>query len=126
MDSSNVFLDSMSISTINTPKMVNFYETVFKTRLHPQQMGKYYFFTGPIGNINLTLAPNELKGARAGHNRYHLSFVVPNLEEHLMLAKKSGGTQTQEIDLENNERYCEIVDPDGNPIELIEFVSSYP
>lgn len=125
MKNSGVFLDSMSIATTNTKKMVRFYETVFKTRLSPQKMGKYFFYSGPVGNINVTLTPNELKGVRAEHSRYHLSFVVPNLEEHLLLATESGGRQTQEIDLDNNERYCEIVDPDGNPIELIELVSNF-
>jgi predicted enzyme related to lactoylglutathione lyase len=122
MNHSNVFLDSMSIATINTQKMVAFYETVFKTRLNPQRLGKHFFYTGPIGNIKLTLAPNELKGARASRSRYHLSFIVPNLEEHLTLAMQSGGMQTHAIDLDDNERYCEITDPDGNPIELIELI----
>ena len=122
MSNSGVFLGSMSIATTNMQAMVKFYETVFKTHLSPQKMGRYFFYTGQVGNINVTLTPNELKGVQADHNRYHLSFVVPNLEEHLMLAKNSGGMQTQEIDLESDEKYCEILDPDGNPIELVEIL----
>ena len=123
MSNSGIYLGAMSITTVDTPKMVNFYETVFKTRLHPQEMGRFVLYRGAVGNLNITLAPNELMGIRAEQSKHHLSFIVPNLEEYLRLVKRAGGRQTQDIDFDNLEKYCEIADPDGNPIELVEMLT---
>lgn len=125
MNNAGVYLGAMSISTVNTSKMVNFYETVFKTRMKPHAVGNYTMYRGNIGGLDLTLTPNDLMGIRAEQSKHHFSFVVPNLEEYIRLVESAGGQQIQDIDIDYSEKYCEVVDPDGNAFELVEKMSDH-
>lgn len=114
------FLGRMSIATINMPRMVEFYQRVLNATLSPVPAGKFTMYQGRMGEINITLAPNEMLGIQSENSRHQLSFLVPNLEKALSLAARTGATQMEEISTENDERYCGILDPDGNMVELVE------
>ena len=115
-------LGRMAIVTINMPKMVNFYRKVLNANLSPVSVGDFTLYEGRMGDVNVTLAPNEMLGIQSENSRHQLSFLVPNLETALTLALRTGATQMEEISEQADERYCGILDPDGNSIELVERV----
>ncbi len=117
-----VSLGRMAIATINMPQMVNFYRKVLNANLSPMSVGDFTFYQGRMGNVSVTLAPNEMLGIQSENSRHQLSFLVPNLETALSVAIRAGATQMEEISEEADERYCGILDPDGNSIELVERV----
>ena len=113
-------LGRMAIITIDMPRMVAFYHSVFDANLTPVSHGDFTFYEGRMGNLGVTLAPNAMLGIRSENSRHQLSFVVPNLETALAQALQTGARQMEEISVDDNEYYCGILDPDGNSIELIE------
>ena len=115
-----ISLKGMAIATNNMSRMVDFYNTVFNATLTPFMMGSFTLYQGQIDELNITLAPNEMLDIQADKSRYQLSFIVPNLDEAVALARRTGGTQMQEISIYEGDRYCGVTDPDGNSIELVE------
>jgi predicted enzyme related to lactoylglutathione lyase len=116
-------LNGMAIAANNIGQMVIFYNKVFNANLFSFSLGNSTFYQGKIGGLNITLAPNEMVGIQAEKSLYQLSFIVPNIEKAVELARRSGGTQMQQIAIDHTEKYCGITDPDGNSIELIEPLS---
>lgn len=116
------FLSGMEIASVDMKRMVNFFNGVFDAQLTPFYLGDFVLYRGQIGGMNVTLTPSEMLDIRADKSRYQLSFVVPNLERALHQTKRSGGIQMSEIDVDGSERFCNILDPDGNSIELVERV----
>lgn len=110
----------MSIATVNMREMVKFYNTVFDASLIPHQFGNHIVYRGSLDGMDITLTPNDLLNIRKERNPVQFSFVVSNLDEALARVERSGGRQVQEIIKEYSERYCGIIDPDGNTIELVE------
>ena len=122
MKNSMFFLGGLSIAVNNMSKMVNFYNEVFETQMEPYSLNDFTLYQGKMGDLNITLTPNALLGIRADKSRYQLSFNVPNLEHVLTIVKGTGGKQMQEISVDGTEKYCGILDPDGNSIELVEHI----
>lgn len=115
-------LDRVSISAHNIPQMVKFYNLVIGASLKPFAVDNYTLYQGEIANLNIIITPYELNRIEAEESRYRFSFIVPNLEKALKSVDKAGGIQVQNVGIDGNEKYCGVVDPDGNSIELIQLL----
>ena len=117
-------LIGLLIATNNTTQMVEFYESVFKIKFESLNFGKHTMYQSQINGIDFTLSSNQLHRIRAEKSRYQLNFVVPNIEDSLLYVNHTGGDQILDVTYGEGEKYCSILDPDGNTIELVEYIPS--
>jgi predicted enzyme related to lactoylglutathione lyase len=113
----------VNISVKNCEQMSLFYQSVFGVKFKKSLFGDFTMFTGELGDIQLTLVPNEISGVSAPVNNIQLGINVIDLESMLRSVTKYGGEIKDPIQDNGNCRVAGIIDPYGNTIEVIEVVS---
>ena len=121
----SAILETIMISTDQLHEMSYFYSQVLGVNMTPHEMGPEYGFQGSLGSFSLVLVPQYGQGGYGGNHSFRMSFIVPNLDHTLAVAQRAGARLLQRISQHGDERYCNITDPDGNRIELIETVAPY-
>ena len=119
-----VLLEGVSISTNKLQSMAHFYNTVFEAQLREIVLGDIVLYEGQIGDINITLSPTSTSNLFKRKNGHQLSFQVSDIEQVIARVKQTNGAQLQRVTIYDTNKYCGIVDPDGNTIELIEPISN--
>ncbi len=113
-------LKKIVIASVETEKMVRFYNGVFASGLEPFEAFGTVLYRGQLAGIELLLCPNEFLGIKAEKNRQQLSFVVDDLEAVLENVQRYGGEKVGEIQQNAEGGVCGVKDPDGNTIEFVD------
>lgn len=118
-----VTLDRVTIAVLDMPAMVAFYNTVFEADLLPVEPGsEFEFYLGDLAGLELFFVPNQIPQIVAEKNRQQLRLVVDDVEETITLATRVGGQKIGDVQVGDNFVAGGITDPDGNSIELIQYI----
>lgn len=120
MSNPTIFLEGLALTTDNLEQMVSFYNKVLGASLRPIEVGAITLYEGYIGDLSFTLVPKNPFTRTGQKNGYQLSIFVTDMNRIVSRVHRAGGIQAQEIQHFNGSRYCGIIDPDGNSIELRE------
>lgn len=120
MSNPRVHLDGLTIAVDNLEGMAHFYSRVLDAELYPRAFGPAQLYGGQMAGLDLQLCPKEVAGIHATQNLHQLRFVVPNLEEALVVAVAAGGTREGAVVQAGGQRRGAVRDPDGNSIELVQ------
>ncbi len=113
-------LKKIIIASVETEKMVRFYNGVFASGLEPFDAFGTVMYRGQLAGIELLFCPNEILGIEAEKNRQQLSFEVNDLETTVADVQRYGGEKAGEIQEHPDGRVCGVKDPDGNTIEFVD------
>ena len=120
LGTSDFTLNGVTVSTINTGRMITFYNSLFNTQLSPVPLGDVYLYEGMLNDLNITLIPTGASNVPYSNGHHQLSFEVNDIEAFVKRVKRYGGTPLERINHNEDGKYCGIADPDGNTIVLFE------
>ena len=117
-------LTGLTIAAIKMKKMVAFYNAVLGARLKPTvHIGAAQFYGGKIGELELTLCPNDIAGVVAQQNRQQLRFQVHDIEAVMDKGRANHGSEINPVDEYKGAKVASLADPDGNTIEFVQLLS---
>ncbi|MBS1911298.1 MAG: hypothetical protein JST22_04875 [Bacteroidetes bacterium] len=119
-DSTAFRLDRVSLATINTEGMVQFYQRVFEMRFKKLPIEGAYIYTGRIFGVDFVFIPNEVAKVRADRNRHEFNVVVPDIDVAVKRVVNTGGTLLKGPSNGDTERSATVTDPDGNSLVLVQ------
>lgn len=118
-----VYVDRITVAVNNMPAMVHFYNAVFAAGLMlADPHSEFDFHVGRLGPLELFFCPNSITQIEAEKNRQQLRVVVEDVHEAIAIAVAAGGQKLGEIHVTNGAIVGGISDPDGNSIELIQYL----
>lgn len=121
----NITIESMTLATTHTEKMVEFYNAVLDANLSPfEPFPGTTFYSGNFAGIPLTVCPNTIAGVEAQQNRQQFQFRVDNVHDTFIAALNHNGTELTAIEEQGNTLICSVYDPDGNSIVFSQAKSS--
>lgn len=118
-----VYIDRITVAVNNMPAMVHFYNAVFGAGLMlADPHSEFDFHVGRLGQLELFFCPNSITQIEAEKNRQQLRIVVEDVRETIALAVAAGGQMLGEIHVTDEAIVGGVSDPDGNSIELIQYL----
>ena len=116
-------IDRVTIAVNDMDAMVDFYNSVFGAGLRPvEPSGEFTFYMGKLGQLELFFCPNLITQIVAEKNRQQFRFVVENVETTIAAGVRAGGTMLGDIQTADHAIAGGLSDPDGNSIELIQYL----
>lgn len=116
-------IDRITIAVNDVPAMVMFYNTVFDTGLElVDPTSEFPFHVGELGGMQLFFCPNTITQIEATKNRLQLRVVVEDINDTISAAVAAGGQKLGDIHASDLAIIAGISDPDGNSIELIQYL----
>ncbi len=116
-------IDRITIAANDMASMVRFYNAVFDADLElVDPASEFPFHVGELGELQLLLCPNILTQIEATKNRQQLRVVVDDIQETIAVAVNAGGQKLGDIHATDEAIVAGICDPDGNSIELIQYL----
>lgn len=117
-------LAGITIAAVNMRQMARFYNAALDARLKPTlSIGDAQFYAGKVGEIELTLCPNEIAGVSAEQNRQQLRFEVADIEAVMRRGLACHGIEINPVDEYQGAKVASLADPDGNTIEFAQPLS---
>ncbi len=113
-------IERITFAVNDIENMVRFYNSVFDLQLTHVENTPFYL--GRMAGLELLMCPNEIAQVKAEQNRHQFRFVVNDLAQVLADIHAAGGQQLGEIQVEPHMRMCGARDPEGNTMELVEYV----
>ena len=118
-------ITAITISTFNIEKMVHFYKSVFNVKFEDDNIiNGLTIYKSVFGGITLYFCPNEIAKVKAKQNRHQLKFKVNDLRKTLKDVDKMDCEIINGMIKTHNTLIAAIADPDGNSIELVQYLNN--
>ncbi|MEO9482173.1 MAG: VOC family protein [Ekhidna sp.] len=115
---STIKITGMTIAISDMPKMVNFYQQVFKLNFEEMEMYGSKLYKTHIDHLEVLFCPASIAQNTAKQNRHQLNFEVEDLGIALADVPINGGEVMGEPQLEGSFKQIGVKDPDNNSIVL--------
>ena len=109
-------LDRIVLAANDMDAMVDFYNTVFDSKLRSTDGSPLVL--GVLAGTDLVLCPNTIAGVVAEQNRHQLRFTSEDPESTANRVLAAGGSIVNRGH-DNDRLVIGIADPDGNTYELV-------
>ncbi len=110
----------VEIPTVDFQRAINFYNSVLKLKMQPEDYGKEKMAYFPTGEGAITYAPKF----KPSENGTMASFTVPDsIDETIIRIEQNGGKTLQSktrIDAEGKGYFAVFLDSEGNKVGLHE------
>ena len=111
-------ISRVSYAVTNIDAMVVFYSAVFQTEFKTLHWGDQTLYQGKLLGHPTLFCPNSIAGVKAEQSRIQFDVLTNDLDGVIKRAAESGGTVREQSEAGAAERYCTVVDPDGNTINF--------
>jgi predicted enzyme related to lactoylglutathione lyase len=108
-------LRELTLTAVDTPAMVRFYDTLFGSALQPVAAFGTTLYRGQLHGLPLLICPNDIAGVDAAQNRHQFTYETPDLAKVIETVLAAGGVVREQADAT-----ATVLDPDGNTIVFTE------
>ena len=117
-------LQSIAIRVHRLNAMVAFYEEAFGAEFREVDTFGIASQFAEIDGLTIKLVPIRSSTDFEGFPSHQLGFEVEDIDAIIRLAERHGGRIESEIQVDEERRHGAVRDPDGNTIELYQYLSS--
>lgn len=111
-------LTRVTLRTCRFEELYAFYSFLFYVTFRSEDSGGLSCLVADIGDVQLKLVPLRDEPDFDGYPVHQLGFEVPNVDEAVSSALRSGGRLEGEVIRTDGRLHACVRDPDGNTIEL--------
>jgi len=106
------------IAATRVEEMASFYGAALGCRFEPTPAYGTTLYRTELRGLSITLCPNSIAGVVAEQSRHQMTFGVPDVAAALARLVAAGHTAAEPERDERGPVRAQLVDPDGNTLEL--------